>query len=337
MCLDVKHAIVQFPALRMRKHWLLILQVALSFFLLWRIFGHPTLRQEAARLLGEADLVWLLGGLFTALLTEFLCAVRWWLMLRIFGVPVGFGRTCAFAGAGLFFSLGLPGSGGGDAFRILYVMRLHPTRKLRAALSVLADRLSGLFALLLTVVFPVLRHAQFAAHPESYAILAAAGTVLVIAALLVLLWWMTTWPSLHQKWIHLAPAKIRPQAVRLGHIFAGMGNHPRPVFTAIALSYAALLAHFTTYWFSVRAFGLPLSPGDIFAIMPLVDSLTILPVTLYGIGLRETLFEYLLGGLFGVAPGAATLASLGGFSLQAAVALLGGLLIPFTAPRKTTA
>ena len=96
MCLDVEQAIVQFPALRMRKHWLLILQVALSVFLLWRIFGHPALRQEASRVFGEADLVWLLGGLFTALLTEFLCAVRWWLMLRIFGVPVGFGRTCAF-------------------------------------------------------------------------------------------------------------------------------------------------------------------------------------------------------------------------------------------------
>ena len=191
--------------------------------------------------------------------------------------------------------------------------------------------------MLLTVVFPVLRHAQFAAHPESYAILAAAGTVLVIAALLVLLWWMTTWPSLHQKWIHLAPAKIRPQAVRLGHIFAWMGRHPRPVLAALALSCAALLTHFTTYWFSVRAFGLQLSLGDLFAIMPLVDTLTMLPVTLYGIGLRETLFEYLLGGLFGIAPGAATLASLGGFSLQAAVALLGGLLIPFTAPRKTTA
>ena len=157
---------VQFPDLRMRKHWLLILQVSLSVLLLWRIFGHPALRSEAVRVLGEADPVWLLGGLFTALLTEFLCAIRWWLMLRIFGVPIGFGRTCAFAGAGLFFSLGLPGSGGGDAFRILYVMRLHPARKLRAAISVLADRLCGLFALLLTVVFPVLRHAQFAAHPN---------------------------------------------------------------------------------------------------------------------------------------------------------------------------
>ena len=328
---------VQFPDLRMRKHWLLILQVSLSVLLLWRIFGHPALRSEAVRVLGEADPVWLLGGLFTALLTEFLCAIRWWLMLRIFGVPIGFGRTRAFAGAGLFFSLGLPGSGGGDAFRILYVMRLHPARKLRAAISVLADRLCGLFALLLTVVFPVLRHAQFAAHPKSHAILVAAGTVLAVASLLVLLWWMTTWPSLHQKWIHLAPAKIRPQAVRLGHIFAWMGRHPRPVLAALALSCAALLTHFTTYWFSVRAFGLPLSLGDLFAIMPLVDTITMLPVTLYGIGLRETLFEYLLGGLFGIAPGAATLASLGGFALQATVALLGGMLIPFTAPRRESA
>ncbi len=321
----------------MRKHWLLILQITLSAFLLWRIFSHPALRSEAARVLGEADFWWLAGGLLTALLTELLCAVRWWLMLRVFGVPVGFGRTCAFSGAGLFFSLGLPGSGGGDAFRILYVMRLHPARKLRAALSVLADRLCGLFALLLTIVFPLLRRADFAADPASKFVLGAAGIVLGIAALLVLLWWMTTWPALHKKWIHLAPVRIRPQAVRLGHIFAWMGRHPRPVAAAIALSFAALMAHFTTYWFSARALGLPLSPGDLYAVMPLVDTLTMLPVTLYGIGLRETLFEHLLGGLFGIAPAAATLAALGGFFLQACVALLGGLLVPFTAPRPAKA
>lgn len=323
---------MQFPALRMRKHWLLVVQITLSAFLLWRIFGHPALRTEAARLLGEADPRWLAAGLLTALLTEFFCAVRWWLMLRLFGVPVGFGRTCAFAGAGLFFSLGLPGSGGGDAFRILYVMRVHPTRKLRAALSVVADRLTGLFALLLTLGLPLARRTEFAAHPETLAILGAAGTVLLAGSALVFVWWMTTWPGLHEKWIHLAPPRIRPQAVRFGHIFAWMGRRPRPVAAAVALSLASLVTHFTTYWCSARAFALPLTPADFFTIMPLVDTLTMLPVTLYGIGLRETLFEYLLGGLFGVAPGAATMASLGGFALQAAVALLGGMLIPFTSP-----
>jgi glycosyltransferase 2 family protein len=321
---------VQFPALHMRKHWLLLLQLALSAFLLWRIFDHPALRTEAARVFSAADPLWLAAGFITALLTELLCAIRWWLMLRIFGVPVGFGRTCAFAGAGLFFSLGLPGSGGGDAFRILYVMRVHPTRKLRAALSVVADRLTGLVALFVTLIFPLLRRSEFAANHETLAILGAAGTVLLGGFVLVFVWWMTTWPGLHEKWIHLAPRRIRPQAVRFGHIFAWMGRSPRPVFAAIGISVFALLAHFSTYWCSVRAFGLPLSPIDIFTIMPLVDTLTMLPVTLYGLGLRETLFEYLLGGLFGAAPGTATLASLGGFALQATVALLGGLLIPFT-------
>ena len=81
------------------------------------------------------------------------------------------------------------------------------------------------------------------------------------------------------------------------------------------------------------AFGLGLSLRDMLGVMPLVDTLTMLPVTLFGIGLRETLFEYLLGGLWNIAAGSATLASLGGFTLQAAVALLGGLLIPFTAPK----
>lgn len=316
----------------MRKHWLLAVQALLSVFLLWRIFGDAALRTEAARVVAEADWRWLAAGLLTAVLTEFLCAVRWWLMLRLFGVPVGFARTCAFSGAGLFFSLGLPGSGGGDAFRMLYVMRLHPGRKLRAALSVLADRLCGLFGLLLLVAVPLTRRSEFAADSQSLAVLGAAATVLMVATVLVFLWWMTTWPGLHRRWIHLAPQRIRPQAVRLGHIFARLGSRPQPVLLGVVLSVAALGAHFFTYWFSARAFGLPLTPSDMFTVMPLVDTITMLPVTLFGIGLRETLFEVLLGGLFGIPAGAATLASLGGFALQASVALAGGLLVPFTAP-----
>ena len=319
----------------MRKHWLLAVQILLSAFLLWRIFGDAELRTEASRILVDADPLWLAGGLATALLTEFLCVIRWWIMLRLFGVPVGFARTCAFSGAGLFFSLGLPGSGGGDAFRMIYVMRLHPGRKLRAALSVLADRLCGLFGLLLLVAVPLSRKSEFAADPVALAVLGVAGTVLIVAAVLVLLWWMTTWPSLHHRWIHLAPKRIRPQATRLGHLFARLGRRPRAALLAVALSVAALCAHFLTYWFSARAFGLALDPADMFVVMPLVDTLTMLPVTLFGIGLRETLFEMLLGGLFQIPPGAATLASLGGFALQATVALAGGLLVPFTSPARS--
>jgi hypothetical protein len=42
----------------------------------------------------------------------------------------------------------------------------------------------------------------------------------------------------------------------------------------------------------------------------------------------------MLGGLYGIAPATAALASLGGFVIQAAVALLGGLLLPFATSGK---
>jgi uncharacterized membrane protein YbhN (UPF0104 family) len=325
---------VQFPALPMRKHWLLILQTSLSAFLLWRIFGNEALRAEAGRLLTSADPRWLAAGLGTAFLCELLCAVRWWIMLRLFGVPVSFARTCAFAGAGLFFSLGLPGSGGGDAFRIIYVMRLYPGQKLRAALSVVADRLCGLAALLAAVVLPLARSEMFAADPLSRATLGAAAGTLLLAALLVFLWWLTTLPRLHARWLPYVPKSIRPQADQLGQIFPWLSSHPRLVAAAVLVSGAALAAHFTTYFFSAKSFALDLKLIDLFTVMPVVDTLTMLPVTLFGLGLRETLFEYLLGGLFQIAPGAATLASLGGFGLQAVVGLCGGLLVPFTFYRK---
>ncbi len=318
----------------MHKRWLVIFQTSLSAFLLWRIFGNEALRDEAGRLLATADLRWLAAGLATAFLCEFLCAVRWWIMLRIFGVPVSFARTCAFAGAGLFFSLGLPGSGGGDAFRIIYVMRLYPEQKLRAALSVVADRLCGLAALLVALILPLLRWEMFAVSPVTRSILSIAATTLFAGVLLVFLWWLTTLPRLHTRWLPYVPRLIRPQADQLGQIFPWMSAHPRPVVTAVLVSCAALAAHFTTYFFSAKSFALPLSLGEFLTVMPVVDTLTMLPVTLFGLGLRETLFEYLLGGLFQIAPGAATLTSLGGFGLQAAVGLFGGLLVPFTSPEK---
>jgi uncharacterized membrane protein YbhN (UPF0104 family) len=91
----------------MRKYWFGILQGLCSVFLIWRIFSNPEFRDDAAKVFLEADIVFLFAGLATALLTESLCAVRWWLMLRLFGIPVGLGKVFAFCGAGLFFSLAI--------------------------------------------------------------------------------------------------------------------------------------------------------------------------------------------------------------------------------------
>ena len=315
----------------MRKYWLAIIQGLLSLILIWHLFGSPTVRIEVSKVLANASPHWLALGLTTAILTESLCAIRWWFMLRLFGTPVSLPRVFAFCGAGLFFSLCLPGTGGGDAFRIIYLIRLYPGRKLRAALSVLADRLCGLVSLVIAFSLTMLfRHHLFNFDQPTRSILNAASLLLGSVVILVFLWWLTTMRPVRSLWLPFD--RFRKKADRLRYVFPLLTSSPKFLAAGILTSCAALAFHFSTYFCSARAFNIPVKLVDIFTIMPIIDTLILLPITLFGIGLRETLFEQLLGGIFGVPHGAATLASLGGFGLQATVALIGGLLIPFTTP-----
>ena len=114
-----------------------------------------------------------------------------------------------------------------------------------------------------------------------------------------------------------------------GEIFSRMLARPGAMLAGVALSIASLAAHFLGYWLSSCAFGAGLNAGTIFSIMPVVDTLTMIPVALYGLGLREALFNALLGEFYGVPAGTATLVSLGGFTAQAIVALSGIVFLPF--------
>lgn len=316
----------------LRKNWLTLLQVAFSIFLISRVFGDAGLRREAVGVLSQANPWWVLGGLATVLASELLCAVRWSLMLRLFDIPVGFGRVCAFSFAGLFYSLLLPGAGGGDAFRILYVMRLYPGHKRRAALSVVADRLCGLVALAVALGVVALHQNTFPPGSPARQVLAASLIIVSIPVFLILIWWTTTIPRVQRKGLLFVPARFHAPLLALGEDFWSILHHPTKIALGIAVSCAALAAHFTTYFISSLAFGVPVGLAGMILIMPVVDALVLLPITFFGIGLRETLFQSLLGGMFGIAPGTAAVVALGGFGLQAAVGLLGGLLVPFTTP-----
>jgi len=315
----------------MRKYWLAIIQAAFSVFLIWHIFSNPALRGEASKVFSAANPQWLFLGLILALLNETLAAVRWWLVLRAFGTPVSLGRVFIFCGAGAFFSLGLPGTGGGDAFRIIYIIRLYPQKKLRASLTVLADRLCGLVALILALSIALLVNwPLFEGHPITYKLLKISVSILSSAVFLIFLWWLTTLPGIRSLWVPGFLSPLRRRFHHLGHIFTGLSSRPILILLGIIASIGATLSHFSTYFFSAKAFAVSLSMIDIFAIMPVVDTLVAIPITLFGIGLRETLFQELLGTIYSVPGVAAALISLGGFGLQATVSILGGLLVPFT-------
>ena len=313
----------------MKKYLLPALQAGVTIYILARLFGDAELRANATRVVAEADWLWMAGAVAAAAASELFCATRWWVVLRAFGTPLKWREAVAFSAIGLFYSLGLPGSAGGDAMRTLYVIERFPEKKLAAVLSVLADRLCGLAALIVMLGWTLTEnHGLFLEGRLGRGIVLAAVCMLSGAVLLLGLWWTTTIPAIQSR-IEMRAKKISRQLLQPGEIFKRMIKSPQAMLAGVSLSALSLAAHFLGYACSAQAFGSGIGAGIIFGIMPVVDTLTMIPVTLYGLGLREALFTALLGEFYGVPAGTATLVSLGGFSAQALVALSGILFLPF--------
>ncbi|MHC4379168.1 MAG: lysylphosphatidylglycerol synthase transmembrane domain-containing protein, partial [Planctomycetota bacterium] len=107
------------------------------------------------RLLSTVDplgMLWALLACFTAVL----CGItRWWRLLRLAGCDVRWFDSFRLTYIGLFFNYVLPaGLTGGDLVKAVLAVRENPGKRADALVSVVVDRLLGLFALavLATVV-----------------------------------------------------------------------------------------------------------------------------------------------------------------------------------------
>ncbi|MEO6053591.1 MAG: lysylphosphatidylglycerol synthase domain-containing protein, partial [Chthoniobacterales bacterium] len=95
------------------------------------------------------------------------------------------------------------------------------------------------------------------------------------------------------------------------------------------MSLIMLISYFLVFFFCSQSIGAGIGIMDFFAVMPAVDIITALPISLGGLGIREQLFQTLLGQLCGTAAATALLISLGGFLVNAVWSLLGACFLPF--------
>jgi len=65
---------------------------------------------------------------------------------------------------------------------------------------------------------------------------------------------------------------------------------------------------------------------DIFSVLPIINTITALPISLSGVGLREQLFYELFHTLFGTSESIAVMISITGFMLTVFWGIVGGLV-----------
>ncbi len=227
---------------------------------------------------------------------------------------------------GLFFNNFLVGAVGGDAVKVVW-LAAKGHRKTAALLSVLMDRMSGFGALILcSLVFMLWRLDWLMRSAVVAGLIKGVFIYLVAVVVLAAFSFLMSAKGLTSRLPRRFPG--RGMIIEFTEAYFLFVTAWRQTLLASILSVAMLLAHFLTFYFSARAFGLRVPVEEFFAFMPAVDIISALPISLGGFGVREQLFATVLGELWGAPAAQAVSISLGGASLSLLWGLFGLALLP---------
>ncbi|PYL07456.1 MAG: hypothetical protein DME33_10355 [Verrucomicrobia bacterium] len=320
----------------MKRAGIILFQFLVTAAGLWYVFHDPQRRAEIAEALRHTKLSWVLLGWICYSVVEVMATVRWQILLRIQGIRLGWFRVGAMVMIGLFFNQFLPGGVGGDAMRIYFMFKQTPRKKIRATLSIAMDRLLGLLAILFLAGMSfflrfnwLTRQGGAPLHIEYLTfVLLSAGVMFV-----VFLFWLVNSGLLHRlpKGIPL-----RKVIIHLGEALLRYRKHLWAMAFAFLVTVVSHVAYYTSFYCAGQALRSPAgktaSLADILSIMPLVNTITSVPISLGGAGVRETLFQELLGNLAHVPPAIAAFTASLGYLNQVSWGLVGALV--FLASRK---
>ena len=225
------------------------------------------------------------------------------------------------------FSLASVSGIGGDAARIILLMRDHPDKKMVIAMAVMVDHLAGLVSL--AIVFFIISVAEFDAIVDQsvlgrgvihFAWFYLGGGLAVVAMIFI-----CASPPVHRI-IHGNGRFGRwPLLLQIPQLYDVYRKNWKCALGGLIVSFFMLLTFFSSYYCGLRAVGGTADYESVISAMPVIDAISGLPISIAGVGVREKLFEVLMKDLAGVPPATAVAASLVGFACNVLWAVLGAL------------
>ena len=311
----------------MKKTLLTVLQIAVTIGLLWWVFHDPERRREMLAAAKLANVWWLGAGILVFFLCTIVATARWKILLAVQDINMTWLRTWQLFMIGMFFNLFMLGSTGGDVVKMFLTMREARNNKAAALLSVFMDRVIGMMALILiSLGFLYFRYDLLSHSPASSALLTT--LLWLLAAAVVVTVGMFVGSAFG--WVHYLPqwTPLRGRIVEVSAACHMYAKGWRQTIWAFLVSFPLFAMFFITFYCAARAFTDQLGLVDVFSVLPIVAVITAIPISVSGIGLRESLFVSLLAP-FGVGAAVATLISVTGFLINTVGSLAGGLVFLF--------
>lgn len=306
----------------LKNHLGSLLRLGLSLILLVIVFLIIDIEHFLEHLY-SLDLTFFLLGLIAYFGAVVLWASRWYLLVRATGEIVSFWRIFSTTLIGIFFSLFLPTMVGTDLGR-MYELSRGQENKTGVVSTVLLDRLVGLATLILMAMTAILFGLQFTGNAE------ISQFVLLMAVLMVIGWFVFFNRRVmhHFNWVFRLPLanRIEPTIREIYDTLYFLQSKPRLMLVAAALSLLNQIMEVISVILIARALVVYTDTAYFFVFMPLIWLVTMVPIAISGLGLREGAFAFFFTQV-GVTSEEGVAISLLFYSFNVIVGLSGGLIL----------
>ncbi|MEO0102512.1 MAG: lysylphosphatidylglycerol synthase transmembrane domain-containing protein [candidate division WOR-3 bacterium] len=275
----------------MKKIWPII-RILIALLIIYLLLRKINLK-SALILLLRVDPLWLSLAFLAFFLFVFISVIRWKILLDAKELFFSNRYLLKVYFISLFFNNLLPTAIGGDVMRVAYTNKKKEGGISQALAVTFFDRVIGFvglfaFALITTFLFFLFRNPG----GGEYLTLNLFGFLLLFA-LTALLISDQAYRLFRRVWLKLKFWRLGEKIDSFAAKLKDFAKNLSALFSSFLLSLLVQLFLSLVWYFSGLAIGKPISPLYYFLYIPLINVITMVPITFGGLGIREGSFVYL--------------------------------------------
>jgi glycosyltransferase 2 family protein len=268
-------------------------KIVITIVLFYLLFRKVDLNEFAA-VLRNARLDYLTGAFVMIWLAHYICIFRWRMLMRPLMPVLSLARLMGIYCIGLFFNLAFPTVVGGDVVKMYYAGK--PSRLYAQSFAAtFLDRDAGMLAMMMIAC------GGFLAHPLEVpgipvGLFVWGGTSLFVLGNVALFT-----PFLHRFFSRLLQrcglSRVAAKIDAISDAFQIMARHRLVLFGSLLISLTNQLFVIAVTWGMAEGLHLGVPLPYFLVFVPVVTLISMVPVSLNGMGLREYAFVTLLSGI----------------------------------------
>ncbi|MBI5874715.1 MAG: flippase-like domain-containing protein [Deltaproteobacteria bacterium] len=304
----------------MKKIIFLTLKISVSIALLVFLFKKADMGNVWAIMQSMNFLILAVVALLYAV-SQIISTYRWSLFLPNAGIHVPFLKLVSLYYVGMFFNIFLPSAIGGDVVKSYYLYKFSGKGGNSLA-SVFLDRFTGFFALVTIAVVSLMFGYSYIKDTYAPTLIIALAATFFLSSLIL-------WNKGLHNWALVIIGKIKLFGIneKIESLYnAVMLYKSKPIILlkAFGVSFVIQFISISIFYLISKGFGMTVSMGYFFLFVPIAVSISMIPISLSGLGLREGAFVYLFTKV-GTTDAQALSISLAGFTVMVMLGLIGGI------------